>query len=320
MTTGSFAQFGSYGRVPRLVGGGGGSCDDRPGRRDRSRLAARWVWRARRFGLPGPDRGRTRANPAICPRHLLQLAIGVLLLLFGSVWLRKAILRAARGVIPLHDEARAFAAVTAELHEQVALRTAHADWLAAIASLKAVLLEGLEVVFIVIAVSAGRGLLVPASVSAVAACLLVAGVGFVVHPLARAGPREHAQISACRRIAVGVRLVLDREGLGVPWPGADLAIVAFIALFVALGFATIALARRPDVVNDSMSALSAVLREIVLRALRRRWLAGVGDPRNCCVGGNLRRAGANVPLLAGAVLLIGCLAVLIANVLRARRR
>jgi uncharacterized membrane protein len=73
------------------------------------------------------------------PLHLLQLAIGVLLLLFGMRWLRKAILRAA-GVIPQHDEATAFADATAELNEQGAHQMAHADWLAALTSLKAVLL------------------------------------------------------------------------------------------------------------------------------------------------------------------------------------
>ena len=178
------------------------------------------------------------------PLHLLQLAIGVLLLLFGMRWLRKAILRSA-GVIPLHDEAMAFATETAELREQARHRDSRLDWLAGLTSFKAVLLEGLEVVFIVIAVSAGRGLLVPASAGALAACLLVAGAGFAVHrPLARV-PEN------ILKFAVGVMLssfgiFWTGEGLGVAWPGEDLAIVAFAALFLAVGLAAVALARRPN--------------------------------------------------------------------------
>src|SRR4051794_6259243 len=87
------------------------------------------------------------------PLRLLQLVIGALLLLFGMRWLRKAILRSA-GVIRLHDEATAFAVKTAELREQARRKEARLEWLAALTSFKAVLLEGLEVVFIVIAVSA----------------------------------------------------------------------------------------------------------------------------------------------------------------------
>src|SRR5437016_8843480 len=87
------------------------------------------------------------------PLHLLQLAIGILLLLFGMRWLRKAILRSA-GIIPLHDEELAFATGTAELREQAHYGT-RLDWLAGLASYKAMLLEGLEVVFVVIAVGAG---------------------------------------------------------------------------------------------------------------------------------------------------------------------
>jgi uncharacterized membrane protein len=176
------------------------------------------------------------------PLHLLQLTIGVLLLLFGMRWLRKAILRAA-GVIPLHDEAAAFASETAELREQARHHEARLDWLAALASFKAVLLEGLEVVFIVIAVSAGRGLLIPAAAGALAACLLVAGAGLVVHrPLARVPENT-------LKFAVGVMLSAfgmfwTGEGLGVAWPGADLAIVAFAALFLAVGLAAVALLRR----------------------------------------------------------------------------
>ena len=178
------------------------------------------------------------------PLHLLQLAIGILLLLFGMRWLRKAILRSA-GVIPLHDEAMAFATETAELREKARRYDARADWLAALASFKAVLLEGLEVVFIVIALSTGRGLLVPASAGALAACLLVAGVGFVVRrPLARVPENT-------LKFAVGVMLAAfgifwTGEGLGVAWPGADLSIVAFAALFLAVGRAAVVLARCPS--------------------------------------------------------------------------
>jgi uncharacterized membrane protein len=177
------------------------------------------------------------------PLHLLQLAIGILLLLFGMRWLRKAILRSA-GVIPLHDEA-SFATETAELREQARRHDARVDWLAALASFKAVLLEGLEVVFIVIALSTGRGLLVPASAGALAACLLVAGVGFVVRrPLARVPENT-------LKFAVGVMLAAfgifwTGEGLGVAWPGADLSIVAFAALFLAVGRAAVVLARCPS--------------------------------------------------------------------------
>jgi Ca2+/H+ antiporter, TMEM165/GDT1 family len=177
------------------------------------------------------------------PLHLLQLVIGVLLLLFGMRWLRKAILRSA-GIIPLHDEATAFATETAGLREQARRHEARLDWLAGLASFKAVLLEGLEVVFIVIALSAGRGMLLPASAGALAACLLVACVGFVVHrPLARVPENT-------LKFAVGVMLSAfgvfwTGEGLGVDWPGADLAIVAFAALFLAVSSVAVAVVRRP---------------------------------------------------------------------------
>src|SRR6266436_2298025 len=90
------------------------------------------------------------------PLHALQLAIGILLLLFGMGWLRKAALRAA-GIIKLHDEEAIFAAETAELSAEARRRSASLDWLAGTTAFKAVVLEGLEVVFIVIAVGAGRG-------------------------------------------------------------------------------------------------------------------------------------------------------------------
>ena len=177
------------------------------------------------------------------PLRLLQFVIGILLLLFGMRWLRKAILRAA-GVIPLHDEATAFATETAELREQARRNEVRLDWIAALTTFKAVLLEGLEVVFIVIALGAGRGLLVAASAGAVAACLAVALVGLIVHrPLSRVPENSLKFVVGIMLSAFGV--FWTGEGLGVAWPGSDLAIVGFAAIFLAVSAAAVALARRP---------------------------------------------------------------------------
>ena len=127
-------------------------------------------------------------------------AIGILLLLFGMRWLRKAILRAA-GIIPLHDEAATFANETADLRKQPQRHDGRLDWFAGLASFKAVLLEGVEVVFVVLAIGAGGEMLVPASVGAIAACALVAAAGFAVRrPLARAPPmaRERSSLLSSR--------------------------------------------------------------------------------------------------------------------------
>ena len=176
------------------------------------------------------------------PLHLLQLVIGVLLLLFGMGWLRKAILRSG-GVIPLHDEAAVFAAETEHLAAEARRRLTSLDWIAGLTAFKAVLLEGLEVVFIVIAVGAGRGLLWPAAIGALAACVAVLAVGVLVHqPLAKVPENT-------LKFGVGVMLSAfgvfwTGEGLGVDWPGHDLVLLVFAALFLATGLATATLLRR----------------------------------------------------------------------------
>lgn len=158
------------------------------------------------------------------PLHALQLPIGMLLLLFGMGWLRKAILRAA-GIIPLHDEALIFEQELAMLKaggEKTALDTG-----GIVTAFQGVLLEGLEVVFIVIAVGVGRHLLVAASAGAALACLLVLCAGAVIHrPLSQVPENT-------LKFAVGVMLASFGvfwigEALDVRWPGADFAL-AYIA-------------------------------------------------------------------------------------------
>jgi uncharacterized membrane protein len=165
----------------------------------------------------------------LVPLGLLQYAVGSLLVLFGMRWLRKAILRAA-GLLALHDESVAFA----EERQALARKRAEdrADLLAGLVAFKGVLLEGVEVVFIVIAIGAGRGLLGYASLGAAAACALVAALGFVIHrPLARVPENALKFVVGVMLTSFGIFWI--GEGLGATWPGEDLAIVP-IALTVAL--------------------------------------------------------------------------------------
>ena len=172
------------------------------------------------------------------PIHALQAVVGVLLLLFGLRWLRKAILRSI-GTIPLHDEDAAFARETRELAEAERRRLQGLDWIAGVTAFKAVLLEGVEVVFIVIAIGAG-GLLWLASAGAAAACIAVAAIGW-----AALGPLSQVPENALK-FAVGTMLSAfglfwTGESLGVEWPGGDAAIFAFAALFLGVAVALVQL-------------------------------------------------------------------------------
>ena len=171
----------------------------------------------------------------------MQLVIGTPLLLFGMRWLRKAVLRAA-GVIALHDETAAYARQTRTMQAHgVAQKW---DAIAFGAAFQITMLEGAEVVFIVIAVGAGgAGMLVPASLGAAAALLLVALLGFALQrPLAMVPENG-------MKFTVGVLLSAfgsfwAGEGLGIDWPGADWSILGLVIGFLALALATVRLCRR----------------------------------------------------------------------------
>ena len=173
----------------------------------------------------------------------LQLVIGILLLLFGMRWLRKAMLRAA-GVLALHDEDAIFAREVAELSTTVqpaAVRAA-IDRLGFATSAKAVILEGLEVIFIVIATGAG-GRLAAASLGAALAGILVIAAGLALHrPLARVPENTLKYSVGVLLSAFGVFWI--GEGLGYPWPGEDLTLLGLIAGFALVSAAGVALARR----------------------------------------------------------------------------
>lgn len=170
------------------------------------------------------------------PIHYLQLVVGILLLMFGMGWLRKAILRSA-GVIPLHDEDLIFAKEKAGLIKETKSSLNSQDWIAGLAAFKAVLLEGLEVVFIVIAVGSGHGMLWPAAIGALGACAAVLIIGVIVHkPLSRVPENTLKFCVGVMLSAFGV--FWTGEGLGIAWPGQDLILVLFGSIFLGVGYAT----------------------------------------------------------------------------------
>ena len=173
----------------------------------------------------------------LIPLGALRLVVGAVLAIFGIQWLRKAILRAT-GHKALHDEASAYQreVAAAETAEQQAGHGV-GDWYAFTLSFKGVLLEGLEVVFIVVTFGSNQGSIWPAVIGAAAAVLVVAGVGVAVRaPLAKVP--ENAM-----KFAVGVMLTSfgtfwGAEGAGVNWPGHDAALLVLVPvmLVVALGY------------------------------------------------------------------------------------
>jgi uncharacterized membrane protein len=164
------------------------------------------------------------------PIETLRFVVGALLLAFGLQWLRKAILRAS-GYKPLHDEAEAFARERQEAGSAVA-DAGRLDWYSFTVAFKGVLLEGLEVAFIVVTFGATQGRLGLATAAAV-----TAGVAVVITGLVVRGPLERVPENTLKFV-VGILLssfgiFWGGEGAGVEWPGGDFAILGVIA-FVGL--------------------------------------------------------------------------------------
>jgi uncharacterized membrane protein len=173
------------------------------------------------------------------PVDRLQVFVGSLLLLFGIRWLRKAILRSA-GIIPPHDEAAEFEKAAQELGEPRAPRRWDGAGIAA--TFKAVLLEGIEVVVIVVGLGAAGRTLVPASQGAIAACLLVALVALFLHrPLARVP--ENTLKFAVGAIMAAFGIFWFGEGVGIRWPYADATILGLMALLFTAGSIAVELAK-----------------------------------------------------------------------------
>jgi uncharacterized membrane protein len=175
------------------------------------------------------------------PIDALRVAVGGLLLVFGLQWLRKAILRAS-GLKALHDEEANF---REEREAALAAGAAARDWdpYSFTIAFKGVLLEGLEVVFIVLTFGANQHHVAVAALAAALAIALVVAAGVAIRaPIARVPENT-------MKFAVGVMLTSfgmfwGTEGAGASWPGGDAALLVIIPALGAVSVALVALLRR----------------------------------------------------------------------------
>ena len=194
----------------------------------------------------------------VIPIHTLQMVVGTLLLVFGLQWLRKAILRAS-GFKALHDEDAIFQREVADAQSHGVEVRAGLDWYAFTLCFKGVLLEGLEVAFIVVTFGAAQTVtsgaaqnqVVLAALGALAALVVVLGVGLVVHrPLSRVPENT-------LKYAVGLLLSTfgtfwAAEGVGVEWPGSDAAILVILVVYTLVTLAFVQGLRRQQTARVSV--------------------------------------------------------------------
>ncbi|MBF6606266.1 MAG: COG4280 domain-containing protein [Candidatus Limnocylindrales bacterium] len=171
------------------------------------------------------------------PIAVLRLVIGGFLVIYGLQWLVKAVLRAA-GAKAKHDEAAIYQAEIAAMRDEAPVPASGMDWISFTVAFKGVLLEGLEVAFIVVTFGASAGQLGPAALGATVAGVLVLVVGAAVHrPLANV-PENGLKFS------VGLMLTTfgtfwAGEGIGIVWTWSDATLLALFAIYLVASLAAV---------------------------------------------------------------------------------
>jgi uncharacterized membrane protein len=200
------------------------------------------------------------AGPAISllPLGALRLVVGGLLLVFGLQWIRKAVLRAS-GYKPLHDEQKIYdRQLAAAQKAKSESRFGVSDWYAFTLAFKGVVLEGLEVVFIVLTFGTNQHNVPLAALAAVVAIVVVVILGVVVRgPLSRVPENTLKFIVGIMLSAFGI--FWGAEGAGAAWPGADLSLLVLapaIAVF-SLAMVWIMRTRRLSVAASAPQGMAA---------------------------------------------------------------
>jgi uncharacterized membrane protein len=176
----------------------------------------------------------------LVPLTTLRLVVGALLLVFGLQWLRKAVLRSS-GLKAKHDEDAIFAEQVAALSDSPPKKGR--DTTGFVVAFKGVFLEGLEVAVIVVTLGSTSHNLGLAAAAAGAAALIVGVSGLVVARQLSSVPEN------ALKMVVGLMLVSfgtfwTGEGVGVHWPGSDLAIPVLVGAYALVVWAMVTTLQR----------------------------------------------------------------------------
>ena len=179
---------------------------------------------------------------ALVPIHSMQLVVGTLMLIFGLQWLRKAILRAS-GRKAMHDEDAIFAAEQAEARKHGRDERAGLDWYSFTICFKGVFLEGLEVAFGAAQQNVGLAVW-----GAAAALIIVLLAGVLLHrPLSRVPENTLKYVVGLLLTSFGT--FWSAEGMGVEWPGTDLALLGLLGFYAIVAFVLVRQLRAPQAVR-----------------------------------------------------------------------
>ncbi len=190
------------------------------------------------------------------PVETLRLIVGLLSLIFGLQWLRKAIQRAS-GYKALHDEDKIFKTEMEQAKTAVKeRRSIVSDWYAFTISYKAVVIEGIEVAFLVVTFGALQNKIPVAALSATVAVMIVVAAGFILHrPLSKVP--ENTLKFAVGLILTTFGIFWTTEGLGIEWAMQDLVLLPIITgLSVVSLLLVLALKMRKRSHPDSQAKLA----------------------------------------------------------------
>ena len=166
------------------------------------------------------------------PLDVLRFAVGVLLVLFGLKWLKKAILRYA-GLKAMHDEEAIYEEQVAEMRARGEHHQRKIDPFGVATSFKSVLLEGMEVAFIVITFGSAANSIGSAIWGALGAGVLVVLVGALARSPLQRVPENTL------KFVVGIMLTSfgtfwGGEGVGIEWWHDDLSLPLLVVFYLVV--------------------------------------------------------------------------------------